>query len=189
MCQRVEDQLEACDKWNLSISVAKSFWGMDKVGYLGNRMSIAGLEANDLKSLTDLSFPGSLRSMHRFVEDYAIYASVLYELCEVEFAEQEKRSDLRKIMDQNDPLARDHGPPELQLAESVDERWVRAHRAFTTLKTKIATTPILCHFDETRTPVVIVYASDRAISSSLTQEHDEIQGTRSGHAHQLWRGR
>ncbi|OWY98428.1 LOW QUALITY PROTEIN: hypothetical protein PHMEG_00030812 [Phytophthora megakarya] len=26
----MEDLLEACDKWNLSISVAKSFWGMDK---------------------------------------------------------------------------------------------------------------------------------------------------------------
>ncbi|OWZ05002.1 reverse transcriptase [Phytophthora megakarya] len=133
MCQRLEDLLEACDKWNLSIRVTKSFWGMDKVGYLGHRVSIGGLEANpkDLKSLTDLSFPGSLRSMQsfldslnyysRFIEDYAIYASILYELREVEFAELEKRSDLRNIMDQNDPIARDHGPPELPLAESVDE--------------------------------------------------------------------
>ncbi|OWZ06398.1 LOW QUALITY PROTEIN: reverse transcriptase [Phytophthora megakarya] len=165
MCRRVEDLLEACDKWNLSISVAKSFWGMDKVGYLGHRVSIGGLEVNpkDLKSLTDLPFPGSLRSMQsflgslnyysRFIEDYAIYASVLYELREVEFAELEKRSDLRKIMDQNDPIARDHG---LQLVEPLNERWIRAHKAFITMKTKSATTPILRLFDETRTPVVIV---------------------------------
>ncbi|OWZ09793.1 LOW QUALITY PROTEIN: reverse transcriptase [Phytophthora megakarya] len=164
MCQRAEDLLEAYDKWNLSISVAKSFGGMDNVGYLGHRVSIGGLEAKpkDLKSLADLSFPGSLRSMQsflgslnyysRFIEDYAIYASVLYELRKVEFAELEKRSDLRKIMDQNDPIVRDHGPPELQLGESVDES----------------------HFDETRTPVVIVYASDWVISTSLTQEHDGI---------------
>ncbi|OWY91601.1 reverse transcriptase [Phytophthora megakarya] len=46
MCRRVEDLLEACDKWNLSISVAKRFWGMDKVGYLGHRVSIGGLEAS-----------------------------------------------------------------------------------------------------------------------------------------------
>ncbi|OWZ12350.1 reverse transcriptase [Phytophthora megakarya] len=156
------------------------------LGYLRHRVSIGGLEANlkNLKSLTDLPFPGSLRSMQsflgslnyysRFVEDYAIYASVLYELREVEFAELEKRSDLRKIMDQNDPIARDHGPPELPLAEPLDERWIRVHRAFITLKTKIATTPILRHFGEMRTPVVIVYASDWAISASLTQEHDGI---------------
>ncbi|OWZ04076.1 LOW QUALITY PROTEIN: reverse transcriptase [Phytophthora megakarya] len=50
--------------------------------------------------------------------------------------------------------------------------WIRAHKSFTTLKTKIATTPILRHFDETRTPVVIVYVSDWATSASLTQEHD-----------------
>ncbi|OWY97213.1 reverse transcriptase, partial [Phytophthora megakarya] len=167
-------------------SVAKSFWGMDKVGYLEHRVLIGGLETipKDLKSLTDLPFPGSLRSMQsflgslnyysRFIEDYAIYASVLYELREVEFAELEKRSDLRKIMDRNDSIPRDHGPPELKLTGPVDERWIRAHRDFITLKTRIATTPILRHFDEARTPVVIVYASDWAISASLTQEHDRI---------------
>ncbi|OWZ08633.1 LOW QUALITY PROTEIN: reverse transcriptase [Phytophthora megakarya] len=55
-------------------------------------------------------------------------------------------------MDRNDPILRDHDPPEPQLTGSVDERWIRAHTAFTTLKTKIATTPILRHFDEMRTP-------------------------------------
>ncbi|OWY97546.1 reverse transcriptase, partial [Phytophthora megakarya] len=133
MCRRVEDLLEACDKWNLSISVAKSFWGMDKVGYLGHRVSIG-----------------------------------------VEFAELEKRSDLREILDRNDPIRRDQDPTELKLTGSVDERWIRAPRAFIALKTKIATTPVLRHLDETRTPVVIVYASDWAISASLTQEHDGI---------------
>ncbi|POM64369.1 Reverse transcriptase [Phytophthora palmivora] len=76
----------------VSTSVVKSFWGMSKVEYLGHRVSKDGLEANpkDLKALTDLAFPGPLRSMQsflgslnyysRFIEDYAIYASVLYEL-------------------------------------------------------------------------------------------------------------
>ncbi|OWY93100.1 reverse transcriptase [Phytophthora megakarya] len=186
MCRRVEDLLEACDKWNLSIIVTKSFWGVDNVGYLGHRVSIGGLEASPkvLKSLTDLPFPGSLRSMQsfqgslnyysRFIEDYAIYASVLYELREVEFAELEKRSDLRRILDRNDPISRDHDPSEVKLTGPVDERWIRTHRAFIASKTKIATTPVLRHFDESRTPVVIVYAIDWAISASLTQEHDGI---------------
>ncbi|OWY96515.1 reverse transcriptase [Phytophthora megakarya] len=84
MCRRVEDLLETCDMWNLSISVAKIFCGMENVGYPGHPVSIGGLEASpkDLKSLTDLPFPGSLRSIQlflgslnyysRFIEDYAI---------------------------------------------------------------------------------------------------------------------
>ncbi|KAK1930509.1 Retrovirus-related Pol polyprotein from transposon opus [Phytophthora citrophthora] len=76
MCKRVEDPLEACDKWNLSISVAKSFWGMEKVEYLGHKVSIDGLESNskDLKSLTDLPFPGSLRSMLSFLGSLNYYS-------------------------------------------------------------------------------------------------------------------
>ncbi|OWZ10790.1 reverse transcriptase [Phytophthora megakarya] len=54
-------------------------------------------------------------------------------------------------MDRNDPIPRDHDPPELKLTGPVDERWIRAHRAFIALKTKVATTPILRHFDEART--------------------------------------
>ncbi|OWY94425.1 reverse transcriptase, partial [Phytophthora megakarya] len=111
-------------------SVTKGFWGMDKAGYLSHRVSIGGLEANpkDLKSLTHLSFPGSLRSMQSFlgslnyysriIEDYAIDASVLYKLREVEFAELAKRSDLREIMAQNDPIERDNATSEHHVAGS-----------------------------------------------------------------------
>ena len=34
--------LEACNKWNLSISLAKRFWGRRKVDYLGHQISIGG---------------------------------------------------------------------------------------------------------------------------------------------------
>ncbi|KAE8963674.1 hypothetical protein PF011_g28947 [Phytophthora fragariae] len=98
LCDRVKALLEACDKWNISISVAKSFWGLKKVDYLGHRVSNEGLEAHpkDLSALTDLPFPRTLRAMQsflgslnyyrRFIEDMAIYTSVLYELREVDFA-------------------------------------------------------------------------------------------------------
>ncbi|OWZ06322.1 reverse transcriptase [Phytophthora megakarya] len=102
------------------------------------------------------------------------FMGILYELREVELAELEKPSDLRKIMDQNDPITRNNDPPELPPAEPLDERWIRTHKAFPTLKTKIAATPILRHSDDTRMPVVIVYASDWAIFASLMQEHDGI---------------
>ncbi|POM68881.1 Reverse transcriptase [Phytophthora palmivora] len=102
LCDRGGALVEACDKWNLSISVVKGFWGMSKVEYLGHRVSKDGLEANpkDLEALTDLAFPGSLRSMQsflgslnyysRFIEDYAIYAAVLYESREIDFAAMSK---------------------------------------------------------------------------------------------------
>ncbi|OWY92550.1 reverse transcriptase, partial [Phytophthora megakarya] len=110
----ISDLLEDLDKalWYCSLDMASGFW---------------------------VSFLGSLNYYSRFIEDYAIYASVLRE---VEFAELEKRSDLSEILDRNDPI----------LTAPVDERWIKAHRAFITLKTKIATTPVLRHFDETRTP-------------------------------------
>ncbi|KAE9263087.1 hypothetical protein PR003_g33285 [Phytophthora rubi] len=65
LCDRVKALLEACDKWNISISVAKSFWGLKKVNYLGHRVSDEGLEAHpkDLSALTDLPFPKTLRAM------------------------------------------------------------------------------------------------------------------------------
>ncbi|ETO99780.1 hypothetical protein F441_22797 [Phytophthora nicotianae CJ01A1] len=40
------------------------------------------------------------------------------------------------------------------------------------LKNKIATAPVLRHFDPDRVPFVVVYASDWAISAALVQEHD-----------------
>ncbi|POM67890.1 Reverse transcriptase, partial [Phytophthora palmivora] len=60
LCEKVEKLLDVSDEWNLSISVAKSFWGQQKVDYLGHRVS---------------------------AEDFAIYASVLYELREADFYE------------------------------------------------------------------------------------------------------
>ncbi|KAG3087885.1 hypothetical protein PI125_g18520 [Phytophthora idaei] len=45
LCDRVDALLRACDRWNVSISVAKSYQRMDKVVYLGHRVSKEGLEA------------------------------------------------------------------------------------------------------------------------------------------------
>ncbi|KAI9983278.1 hypothetical protein PInf_007233 [Phytophthora infestans] len=58
-----------------------------------------------------------------------------------------------------------------QNSEEVEPRWIRAQHAFVELRNRIATTPILRHFDPERQPTVIVYASDWA---ALVQEHEGI---------------
>ena len=86
---KVERLLDVSGRWNLSTSLAKSFCGRRKVDYLGHRVSLAGLEANpkDVGSLVSILFPRSLRSMKsflgslnyysQFIEDFAVYASLL----------------------------------------------------------------------------------------------------------------
>ncbi|GMF48261.1 unnamed protein product [Phytophthora fragariaefolia] len=76
LCDRAEDLLDACDRWNLSISVVKCFGGKSKVEYLGRQVSSSGLEANptDLAALTYLPFPQSLRSMQSFLGSLNYYS-------------------------------------------------------------------------------------------------------------------
>ncbi|KAE8961680.1 hypothetical protein PR001_g29965, partial [Phytophthora rubi] len=163
LCEKVERLLDVCKQWHLSISVEKSEWGMSKVDYLGHRVSGLGLEAKpkNLESLTALEFPRTLKGLqsflsslnyyHRFIADFAVYATTLYSLTETDFDEYVTRPKFRE-----------------------QEKWTHATRAFDALKTKLAETPMLKHFDENRESVVIVYASDWAISGVLTQVHDDV---------------
>ncbi|POM59881.1 LOW QUALITY PROTEIN: reverse transcriptase [Phytophthora palmivora] len=90
------------------------------------------------------SFLGSLNYYSRFSEDFAIYASVLYERREADFYEIEGQDRL--------------GTMKMSLQK----------------RNKIVTAPILQHFDIDRQPVVIVYASKWAISAALIQEPDGV---------------
>ncbi|KAE9041405.1 hypothetical protein PR003_g4771 [Phytophthora rubi] len=184
LCDRVESLLDVCDEWNLSISVVRSFWGKDQVEYLGHKVSSNGLEANpkNLSALTDLPFPGSLRAMQsflgslnyysKFIEDYAIYAAVLYELQEVAFAAMSKPEDRSQV--QNLAAAADDDLEGARDPADADLRWIRAHKSFTKLKEKVASTPILRHFQPELQPVVVVYANVWAISAALMQEHGAV---------------
>ncbi|OWY95151.1 reverse transcriptase, partial [Phytophthora megakarya] len=159
---------------------------MPKVEYLGHKVSHNGLEVNpkDLSALTDLAFPGSLRAMHCFIEDYAICASVLYELREIDFAAMMKDTSqvrIRQVLEaeivdpgsQGDQAIDPQKTLDLEAQDltEVDPRWIHPYRSFNVLKSKIATTPILLHFDPDRRATVVVYASDWAISGSLMQEY------------------
>ncbi|KAE9314677.1 hypothetical protein PR003_g19188 [Phytophthora rubi] len=179
LCNKVDRLLEACDKWNLSISVVKSFWGLRKVDYLGHQVSMDGLEAHPkgLQALADLPFPSTLRAMQsflgslnyfsRFIEDFAIYASVLYELRESDFHEITRKKPKESVIEKANRDDRKEAP-------AGEDRWTRAERAFTVLKTKIAATQVLRHFDPDRPPVVVVCASKWAVSAALMQEHDGV---------------
>ncbi|OWY97928.1 reverse transcriptase [Phytophthora megakarya] len=133
------------------------------------------------------SFLGSLNYYSRFIEDYAIYASVLYELREIDFAAMAKETTQGRIQQMLeaegvDPRSQEDRDvnhrrtldPEAPDPMEVDPRWIHAHRAFNVLKSRIATTPILRHFDPDRKATVVVYASDGAISGALMQEYDQI---------------
>ncbi|GMF53729.1 unnamed protein product [Phytophthora fragariaefolia] len=92
MCEKVERLIDACERWNLSISVVKSVWGQRRVGCLGHQA----------------------------------------------------------------------------------DRWTRAKVAFTMLNVKLVSTPILKHFDPDRTSVIMLYASQLAISAALVQEYGGV---------------
>ncbi|POM76149.1 Reverse transcriptase [Phytophthora palmivora] len=151
----VEKLLDACHEWNLSISVAKRFWGRQNTskGYVGfTRITV--LHQPKIDAIISLNY------YSRFIEDFAIYASVLYELREADFYEIARRT---KSTGDDENVAAEDG-----------NTWVEARTAFATLKNKIVNAPILLHFDVDRQPVVVVYASKWAISAALMQEHDGV---------------
>ncbi|OWZ02946.1 reverse transcriptase, partial [Phytophthora megakarya] len=94
------------------------------------------------------SFLGSLNYYHRFIPAFAIFATALYSLSASDFEERATNPEMRDV-----------------------EKGNHTERAFATLRSKIAATPMIKHFDADRQPVVIVSASDWAV---LTQEHDGI---------------
>ncbi|OWZ00118.1 reverse transcriptase, partial [Phytophthora megakarya] len=161
LCEKVERLLEVCEEWHLSISVEKSEWGIPRMDYLGHEVSENGLGAKpkNLEALAALDFPrtqkglqsflGSLNYYHRFIPDFAIFATALYSLSARDFEERATNPETRDV-----------------------EKWDHAERAFETLRSKIAAIPMLKHFDVE--PVVIVYASDWAVSAVLTQAHDGV---------------
>ncbi|KAE8898219.1 hypothetical protein PF005_g22397 [Phytophthora fragariae] len=103
------------------------------------------------------SFLGSLNYYSKFIEDYAIYAAVLYELGEVDFAAMNKPEDRSRDQDlaavTGDDLEGARDPAD------ADLRWIRAHKSFNKLKEKVSSTPILRHFRPELQPVVVVYAN------------------------------
>ncbi|OWY90513.1 reverse transcriptase [Phytophthora megakarya] len=174
MCNRVDKLLYVCDRWNLSISVAKSYWGRRNVAYLGHEVSSAGLEAKpkELDAIANLPFPTKLKAMQSFlgslnyysgfIEDFAVYAAILYKLREADFHEIAKMG------------AEETRADDSQRTGGERDRWARAKNAFTMLKAKIIATPVLKHFDPERTPVIVLYANKWAISAALMQEHEGV---------------
>ena len=85
-----------------------------------------------------------------------MYAAVLYELKESDFFE----------IGRSQPAAGDES--------SNEGRWTEAKVAFTMLKAKIDTAPMLKHFYPDRLPVIVVYASKWVVSAALIQEYNGV---------------
>ncbi|OWZ13769.1 reverse transcriptase [Phytophthora megakarya] len=172
MCNRVDKLLD-----KLSISVAKSYWGRRKVAYLGHEVSSAGLEAipKELDTIDNLPFPtkpkamqsflGCLNYYSRFIEDFAVYSAILYELREAHFHAVAKLDAEKARKTRND---------DSQITGGERDRWARAKNAFTMLEAKIIATPVLKHFNTEGTPVIVLYAYKSAVSAALMQEHDGV---------------
>ncbi|KAE8959276.1 hypothetical protein PF011_g30486, partial [Phytophthora fragariae] len=99
------------------------------------------ISMTDEVSIDDIkSFLGSLNYYRRFLEDYAVYASTLYELREVDFAELKVRADLREIwngMEDEHADCNTSGGIASKIDPGVkEERWMHAFRAFWTLREK-----------------------------------------------------
>ena len=140
------------------------------------------------------SFLGSLNYYSRFIEDFAVYASVLYELREADFHEINRigevpnlNSAARSVVTHEEIAVGDrdlYPKPEADVdrypTAGIDRdcegrnRWEKATIAFALLQSKIATTPILKHFGSDRSPVIVMYASKWAISAALLQEYDGV---------------
>ncbi|KAG6613620.1 reverse transcriptase [Phytophthora cinnamomi] len=147
LCEKVERLLDVYEQWHLSISVEKSGWGMSQVEYLGHNASVRGLQAKpkNVESLMTLEFPRPLKGLQAFLGSRNYYHRLI-----ADFALATKPED------------RGH------------EEWEHAVRAFEVLKSKLATAPILKHFDSGREVVVTVYANDWASSGVLAQVHDDV---------------
>ncbi|GMF15044.1 unnamed protein product [Phytophthora fragariaefolia] len=97
------------------------------------------------------SFPGSLNYYHRFIPDFAVYATTLYALTEQDFESCDASQEAQR-----------------------QKKWRHAICAFEALKVKLAETRMLKHFDPQREPIVVVYASEWSVAAVLAQLHDDV---------------
>ncbi|KAE9270549.1 hypothetical protein PR003_g30781, partial [Phytophthora rubi] len=125
----------------------------------------------DLEMLCNLPFPRTLRAMQsfleslnyysRFIEDFAVYAAILYELREVDFFELRRRESAE--------IGRPKTGGVEQRTEEED-RWTRATVAFTLLKEKNC----IHSNHETLRP------GSSSSRYSLCEQVGDLRGTRAG---------
>ena len=92
LCETLDRLLYRLRYWGISVSLPKSSFGKKSIEYLSHYVTRTGIQAKPkiLQELQDLPFPrtlkgvqsflGSLNYYHKFIEDYSIVASTLYEL-------------------------------------------------------------------------------------------------------------
>ncbi|GMF66223.1 unnamed protein product [Phytophthora lilii] len=91
MLDRLLSRFEEC---RISVSFTKSIFVQPRVDFLSHQVSSGGIRADPKKliAITELSFPASKKGMQaflgalnyysRFIQDFAVYAAVLYQLAD-----------------------------------------------------------------------------------------------------------
>eukprot|EP00644_Phytophthora_capsici_P011299 jgi/Phyca11/110676/e_gw1.18.312.1 len=174
LCEQVERLLDTCDQWNLSISVVKSFWGYSKVAYLGHQVTV-DKEVLALLRMLDVCYTQLVGRSIKVLSRHSTLAWLLNSsgldgrLGKWAALLSGWTLEIVKCSRGEDEIL-----GTLAASSPEDDRWARAITAFTLLKAKIVATPILRHFDPDRGPVVVLYASQWAISAALMQEHEGV---------------
>ena len=121
------------------------------------------------------SFLGSMKYHSNCIEDYAIYASALYDLRQTEYFKISQMdagdtANTKKIVEDSDPTMFD-----VKERDPIERnRQEKAAFAFTMLQVNIATTPILKQFVVDRIPVIVVYASKWGCGSITFEGYDGV---------------
>ncbi|KAE9158594.1 hypothetical protein PF004_g31828 [Phytophthora fragariae] len=148
---RLLARFEEC---RISISFTKSIFVQSKVDFLSHEVTRAGIRADPkkLKAITELSFPRSKKGMQSFLGALNYYSRFIQDFAVYGAA-------LYQVKDEDFAAGGDLSA---------------ARRSFATLQRKVADAPILRHFSRDLPVHVTLFANERAVSSTLMQEHDGL---------------
>ncbi|KAE8885407.1 hypothetical protein PF003_g30742 [Phytophthora fragariae] len=147
---RLLSRFEDC---RISVSFTKSIFVQRQVDFLSHGISRDGIRANPKKmaAITELTFPRTKKGMQSFLGALNYYNRFIQDFAVYGAALYQLKDD-------------DFAPGgDLSVAR----------RCFATLQQKVATAPILRHFDRAKEVHVMLFANEWALSSTLLQMHDE----------------
>ncbi|POM81334.1 Hypothetical protein PHPALM_718, partial [Phytophthora palmivora] len=137
----------------ISVSFSKSIFVQPKVDFLSHEVTSEGIRADPQKNLAiaELPFAKSKKGIQAFLGALNYYGRFIQKLAVYgAVLYQLKDSDF-------------DGNKDLSAAQA----------AFAVLKSRVATAPILRHFDSAKEVHIMLFANDWALSSTLMQMHDD----------------
>ncbi|OWY96364.1 hypothetical protein PHMEG_00033382 [Phytophthora megakarya] len=145
--------LERFEEGRIIVSFTKSIFCQSKVDFLSHEVSSEGIRADPKKmtAITKLPFPKSKKGMQQFLGSLNYYSRFIQDFTVYGAALYQLKED--DFFDGGDLAA--------------------AKESFTALQRKVADAPILRHFDAKKAVHIMLYASERTLSATLMQMHDD----------------